>query len=29
MLAIGGTPGHAYEPLPFSELGAGDDPAGA
>lgn len=28
MLALGGVPGQAYEPTPFSELGAGDDPAG-
>jgi mannose-6-phosphate isomerase-like protein (cupin superfamily) len=27
-LALGGTPGRAYEPTPFSRLGAGDDPAG-
>jgi mannose-6-phosphate isomerase-like protein (cupin superfamily) len=27
MLALGGRPGHPYEPLPFSELGAGDDPS--
>jgi mannose-6-phosphate isomerase-like protein (cupin superfamily) len=29
MLALGGNPGRAYLPLPFSELGAGDDPAAA
>ena len=29
MLALGGNPGRAYVPLPFSELGAGDDPAAA
>ena len=29
MLALGGNPGRAYEPLAFSELGAGDDPAAA
>ena len=28
-LAIGGTPGAAYEPTAFSRLGAGDDPAAA
>ena len=28
-LAIGGTPGKAYETTPFSRLGAGDDPAAA
>jgi mannose-6-phosphate isomerase-like protein (cupin superfamily) len=27
-LALGGTPGRAYEPTAFSRLGAGDDPAG-
>jgi mannose-6-phosphate isomerase-like protein (cupin superfamily) len=27
MLAIGGTPNRAYEAPPFSEIGAGDDPA--
>ena len=26
MLALGGVPGRAYEPLPFTEIGAGDDP---
>jgi mannose-6-phosphate isomerase-like protein (cupin superfamily) len=29
MLAIGGNPGQAYEAPPFTELGAGDDPAAA
>jgi mannose-6-phosphate isomerase-like protein (cupin superfamily) len=29
MLAIGGNPGRAYEPPPFTELGAGDDPSRA
>jgi mannose-6-phosphate isomerase-like protein (cupin superfamily) len=28
-LAIGGTPGRAYEPPAFTELGAGDEPPGA
>src|ERR671936_763857 len=29
MLALGGNPGRAYVAPPFSELGAGDDPAAA
>jgi mannose-6-phosphate isomerase-like protein (cupin superfamily) len=26
MLAVSGTPGSAYEPMPFSEVGAGEEP---